>query len=201
MKVNAVIFDLDGTLTEPVLDFGKIRSEMGIHSESEDILTAMGAMDPIQQKKAQSILTRHEHHAAQHSQLNDGVVELLEELRQRKLPIGLLTRNTRENTLFVAQRHQLCFDAIVARHDGPAKPDAYGVLELCRQFNSSPAETLVVGDYLHDLLAAHNAGAIAILIKTHPKAEDYEAHADYSISQMSELLDIINELEQKQEQS
>lgn len=197
MKVNAVIFDLDGTLTEPVLDFGKIRSEMGIDSDSKDILVAMEAMDPIRQKQAQSVLARHEYHAAQHSQLNDGVAELLSELRKRKIPIGLLTRNTRENTLFVARRHQLCFDAIVARHDGPAKPNAYGVLELCRQFNSNPAETLVVGDFLHDLLSAQNAGAIPVLIKTHPKAEDYQVHADYSISQMSELLDIINELEQK----
>ena len=34
MKVNAVIFDLDGTLTKPVLDFDKIRSEMGLSPES-----------------------------------------------------------------------------------------------------------------------------------------------------------------------
>ena len=196
MKVNAVIFDLDGTLTEPVLDFDKIRNEMGLAPESRDILAAMETMDPVRQKQAWSILTRHEHHAAQNSQLNDGVAELLSELRRRKMPIGLLTRNTRENTLYVARRHQLYFDAIVARQDGPAKPDAYGVLELCRQFNSTPAETVVVGDFLHDLLSARNAGAIAVLIKTHPKAEDYKAHADYSISHMSELLDIINELEQ-----
>ena len=196
MKINAVIFDLDGTLTEPMLDFDTIRSEMGLSPDSVDILTAMEAMDPIQQKQAQSVLTRHEHHAAQHSQLNNGAAELLSELRRRKIPIGLLTRNTRENTLSVARRHQLCFDAIVDRHDGPAKPDAYGVIELCRRLNSIPAETLVVGDYLHDLLSARNAGAIAVLIKTHPKAEDYQAHADYSISQMSELLDLVNELEQ-----
>ncbi len=197
MKVSAIIFDLDGTLTEPVLDFDKIRSEMGIDSESEDILTAMEAMNPVRQEQAQGILARHEHHAAQNSQLNDGAAELLSELRKRKIPIGLLTRNTRENTLFVARQHQLCFDAIVARHDGPAKPDAYGVFELCRRFNSTPAETLVVGDFLHDLLSARNAGAIAVLIKTHPKAEDYKVHADYSISHMSELLDLINELERK----
>lgn len=197
MKVTAVIFDLDGTLTEPVLDFDKIRSEMGIDSESEDILTAMEAMDPVRQKQAQTILTRHEHHAAQHAQLNDGVPELLSELRKRKIPIGLLTRNTRENTLFVARQHQLDFDAIVARHEGPAKPDAYGVLELCHQFNSIPSETLVVGDFLHDLQAARNAGAIAVLMKTHSKAEHYKVHADYCISHMSELLNLINELQQE----
>jgi HAD superfamily hydrolase (TIGR01509 family) len=197
VKVNAVIFDLDGTLTEPVLDFDTIRSEMGLPPESADILTAMEAMTPSRQEQAHAILARHECHAAQNSRLNDGVSELLAELRLRKIPIGLLTRNTRENTLYVAQRHQLCFDAIVARQDGPAKPDAYGVLKLCRQFNSTPAETVVVGDFLHDLLSARNAGAIAVLIETHPKAEHYRAHADFSISHMSELLGIINKLEQE----
>ena len=197
MKVNAVIFDLDGTLTEPVLDFDKIRSEMGLSSESVDILTAMEAMDPIQQEQAQSILARHEHHAAQNSQLNDGVTELLAELHQRKIPIGLLTRNTRENTLHIARQHQLDFDTIVARHDGPAKPDAYGVLKICNHFNSAPSETLVVGDFLHDLQAAHNAGAVAVLMKTHPKAELYQHQADYSITHMSDLLNLINKLEQE----
>ena len=197
MKVNAVIFDLDGTLTKPVLDFDTIRSEIGLPPESTDILAAMEAMSPARQEQAHAILAQHESYAAQHSVLNDGVTELLAELRRRKIPIGLLTRNTRENTLYVAQRHQLCFDAIVARQDGPAKPDAYGVLELCRQFHSTPVETVVVGDFLHDMLAAQNAGAIAILIETHPKADHYKAHADYSISHMSELLEIINKLEQE----
>ena len=197
MKVKAVIFDLDGTLTEPALDFDTIRSEMGLSLESADILAAMEAMPPARQEQAHAILARHESHAAQNSQLNDGVSELLAELRLRKTPIGLLTRNTRENTLYVAKRHQLCFDAIVARQDGPAKPDAYGVLELCRQFHSTPAETVVVGDFLHDLLSARNAGAIAVLIETHPKADHYKAHADYSISHMSELLGIITKLEQE----
>jgi HAD superfamily hydrolase (TIGR01509 family) len=197
MKVNAVIFDLDGTLTEPILDFDKIRSEMGLTSQSTDILSAIDTMDAIQKEQANLILTRHETHAARNSRLNHGVSELLKELRQRNIPIGLLTRNTRENTLYVAQQHQLCFDGIIARHDGPAKPDAYGVLELCRQFNSLPAETVVVGDFLHDLLSARNAGAIAVLIKTHPNADQYKAHADYTISHISELLDIINKIEQE----
>jgi HAD superfamily hydrolase (TIGR01509 family) len=197
MKVNAIIFDLDGTLTKPMLDFGRIRTEMGLDSESGDILTAMEAMPPDRQEQAHSILARHESHAAQHSRLNDGVPELLAELRRRKIPIGLLTRNTRENTLHTAQRHQLRFDTIVGRQDGPVKPDAYGVLEICRRFNATPAETVVVGDFLHDLLSARNAGAIAVLIKTHPKADHYKAHADFAISHMGDLLGIIDTLEQE----
>ncbi|MEN8127691.1 MAG: HAD family hydrolase [Planctomycetota bacterium] len=199
MKVCAVIFDLDGTLTEPILDFDKIRSEMGLQPESGDILAALDAMELTRRQQAHAVLQRHENHAAQNSRLNDGVSGLLAELRQRNLPLGLLTRNTRENTLRVARRHQLCFDAIVGRHDGPPKPDAHGVLELCRLFNVSPAETLVVGDFLHDLQAGRNAGAIAVLLKTHPKAEQFEASADYSISHIGELIYLIEELEQNQE--
>ena len=77
MKVNAVIFDLDGTLTQPILDFDTIRTEMDLPPESLDILAAMEAMPPAQQEQAHSILARHESHAAQNSRLNDGVTELL----------------------------------------------------------------------------------------------------------------------------
>lgn len=197
MKINAVIFDLDGTLTEPALDFDRIRSEMGLPPETLDILKAIERMPPALQKQAYTILARHEDIATQNSRLNDGVSELLTELRESKLPIGLLTRNTRENTLHTARKHQLHFDAIVARSDGPVKPDAYGILKICRQFNTVPGETIVVGDFLHDMLAARNAGAISVLIKTHPKAKEYQVHADYVISHMSELLEIIQTIEQE----
>ena len=194
MKIEAVIFDLDGTLTEPMLDFARIREEMGL-PQSGDILTALNAMEPAQRQQAHAVLERHESHAAQHSRLNDGVSELLDELRRRKLPIGVLTRNTRENSMFVARRHDLSFDAIIDRYDGPAKPDGHGVIALCAEFSVNPAETLVVGDFLHDLQSARDAGAIAVLIKTHPKADQFEPYADYSITHMSELIKLIEKLE------
>ena len=58
-------------------------------------------------------------------------------------------------------------------------------------------QNAAVYGFLHDLLAAQNAGAIAVLIETHPKADHYKAHADYSISHMSELPGIITKLEQE----
>ncbi|MHC4291287.1 MAG: HAD family hydrolase [Planctomycetota bacterium] len=196
MKIKAIIFDLDGTITEPMLDFNRIRNEMGLSPDSGDILTALNAMDLDQRKQAHAVLEQHEHHAAQNSRLNDGVAELLTELRRRNISIGLLTRNTLKNTMSVARRHQLIFDAIVDRHDGPAKPDGYGVLKLCDEFGTDPAQTLVVGDFLHDLLSARHAGAIAVLLKTHPKAEQFEVHADYAISRIGELINLIEKLEQ-----
>jgi len=199
MNIKAAIFDLDGTLTEPLLDFNQIRKEIGLNAASGDILSAIGAMEPAQRRQAYTILERHEQHAALHSRLNGGVTELLAELRNRKLSIGLLTRNTRANTMFVARRHGLDFDAVFDRDDGPVKPDGYGVLKLCGQFGAVPAETVVVGDFLYDLLSAKNAGAIAVLLKTHPQAEKFEKHADYVISQIGELIYLIEKLEKEPE--
>jgi HAD superfamily hydrolase (TIGR01509 family) len=195
MKVQAVIFDLDGTLTRPMLDFDLIRSEIGLDSYSVGILEAMEQMPEEERRKAQAVLDRHEQYAALHSQLNDGAHELFEYLRREKITIGLLTRNTRQNALYVAAQHHLTFDAIVDRSDGPAKPDGFGVLMLCNAFGARPEETLVVGDFLHDLVSARNAGAPAVLMRTHPKASEFEHNADYSIDRLSDLIPLIQELE------
>jgi HAD superfamily hydrolase (TIGR01509 family) len=195
MKVQAVIFDLDGTLTQPMLDFDLIRSEMGLDSCSIGILEAMEQMSEDRRRQAQAVLDRHEQLAAIHSALNDGVHDLFEHLRREKIAIGLLTRNTRQNALHVAQQHNLSFDAIVDRSDGPAKPDGFGVLKLCEAFGVTPGETLVVGDFLHDLVSARNAGAPAVLMKTHPKADEFEHYANYSINRLDELIDLIQQLE------
>ena len=196
MKIEAVIFDLDGTLTEPLLDFGQIRAEIGIFDDSKDILGAIEEMPPHQQQQAHQILTHHEQYAARNSRLNDGAAVVLERLRKMGLPIGLLTRNTMDNALLVARTHALKFDAILDRDSGPAKPDGFGVRTLCEMFKVEPRKTLVVGDFHHDLLAATNAGAIAVLLKTHPRSDEFESDADYTIDHLSEIFDIIHRLEQ-----
>jgi HAD superfamily hydrolase (TIGR01509 family) len=194
MKVQAVIFDLDGTLTRPMLDFDLIRAEMGLGSRSVGILEAMEQMPEDKRRQAQTILDRHEQLAAIQSELNDGVHDLFEHLRRRQIAIGLLTRNTRQNALHVAAQHNLTFDAVVDRCDGPAKPDGFGVLKLCDVFGVRPDQTLVVGDFLHDLVAARNAGAPAVLMRTHPRAAEFEHLANYSIDQLGELVLLIQQL-------
>lgn len=195
MRIGAVIFDLDGTLTKPFLDFDRIRSEMGLSGSSLGILEAMDSMPEERRRQALAILDRHESDAAANSTLNEGVHELFAYLRQRGTPIGLLTRNTRQNALRVARQHHLEFDAIVDRTDGPVKPDEFGVLRLCEMFNVLPSETLVLGDFLHDIVSARNAGAIAVLMRTHPKAGEFENQADHSIQHLTDTIVLIKQLE------
>ena len=193
MTIKAVIFDLDGTITEPFFDFDAIRREMGLSEKSGPILEAMGEMNPQQRRQAEKILHSHEQQAVQQSRLNNGTRETLEALRAMGIRIGILTRNTRDNALAIEKKHKLNFDAIIDREDGPVKPDAFGVLQICQQFGISPQQTLLVGDYLFDLLCARAAGAVAVLIKNHKDAEQFTQHADYTIDSLEQILPIIQE--------
>ena len=102
-----------------------------------------------------------------------------------------MTRNKRSNALAIARKHSLKFDAIVDREDGPVKPDAFGVLRLCKQFGVEPQETLLVGDYLFDLLCAKAAGAVAVLLANHNRAAEFAGHADFTIEEIDQILQII----------
>ncbi len=191
MPIKAVIFDLDGTITEPYFDFDAIREEMDLPKDSGPILESMAKMSPEQRHKAEKILYYHEQKAVAESRPNPGAKQTLDMIHQAGIGIGILTRNRRCNAMSIAARHGLKFDAIVDREDGPVKPDAFGVLQICRQFGVKPEETLVVGDYLFDILSAKAAGAIAVLLANHKKADEFAKYADFRIEKIDEILQLL----------
>ena len=191
MAIKAVIFDLDGTITRPYFDFDTIREEIGLDRNSGPVLESMEKMTPQERLRAEKILDYHEQKAVKESELNNDAKETLSKLRAAGIHIGILTRNKKDNAFAIAQKHGLKFDAVVGREDGPVKPDSFGVLYLCKQFDVKPKETLLVGDYLFDLLCAKTAGAFAVLLKNHKQAIDFIEHADFCIENISQILDII----------
>jgi len=193
MPVKAVIFDLDGTITQPYFDFDTIREEMGLPKNSGPVLESMQKMTPKQRQRAEKILHFHEQQAVTESKLNPGAKQTLDALHKAGISIGILTRNRRSNALAIAHKHNLKFDAIVDREDGPVKPDAFGVLRMCQQFAVKPEETLVVGDYLFDLLSAKAAGAVAVLLANHQKADEFAKHADFRIERIDQIMQIIED--------
>jgi len=193
MPIKAVIFDLDGTITEPFFDFDAIREEMGLGRNSGPVLESMEKMTPQRRQRAEKILHFHEQRAVTESVLNDGAKRTLSALREVGIHIGILTRNKRSNALAIARKHNLRFDTVVDREDGPVKPDAFGVLRICEQFGVKPGETLLVGDYLFDLLCAKAAGAVAVLLANNKQAGEFAEHADFTIENINEILQIIEE--------
>ena len=189
--VRAVIFDLDGTITEPFFDFDAIRAEMGLAKDAGAVLEAMEKMNPEERRAAEKILDYHERLAVEKSKLNPGAREALDKLRQKGIKIGILTRNTKDNVYAIAKKHGVLFDAVVGREDGPVKPDAFGVLKLCNAFGVLPSQALVVGDYLFDLLCAKAAGAVAVLLTNHKRANEFIEYADFTIARLEQIFDII----------
>jgi len=192
MPIRAVIFDLDGTITQPYFVFDAIREEIGLDKDGGPVLEALEGMTAQDRQRAERILHQHEERAVAASTLNPGARETLSDLRNRGVSIGVLTRNLKRNAEAVATKHGLHFDAVVGREDGPAKPDAFGVRHLCQHFGVDPSETLLVGDYLFDLLCARSAGAIPVLIASPLQTGDFAAHADFQIKQLDEILRIID---------
>jgi HAD superfamily hydrolase (TIGR01509 family) len=189
-RQRAVIFDLDGTLTVPVLDFDSIRAEIGI-GDGSPILEAMVHMDDEAKTRAQAILDYHEQRAAEESVLNEGAVETVNELRRRGFAIGVLTRNARRWTNVVLKRHGLTVDGLRTREDGAIKPDPAGVLELCRRFRANPAESWMIGDHAFDIKAGSQAGLKTVLMIGRGPTPPFADQADHVIRSLRELQKVI----------
>ncbi|MCG3178363.1 MAG: Phosphoglycolate phosphatase [Phycisphaerae bacterium] len=185
-QIEAVIFDMDGTLTVPLLDFDAMRTEIGI-TDGSTLLEAMARMDPDARDRANDIILRHEAAAARDATLNPGAADLLAELSRRGVPVALLTRNSRASVRTVCDKFRLRFDAIHTREDGLPKPSPEPVLHLCRVMGRSPAATLVVGDYLYDIQSGRQAGCPTCLLVHGPRPA-WADQADMVIKSLAQLL-------------
>lgn len=185
---SAVIFDLDGTLTKPCLDFDAIRGEIGV---SGPILESIADMDPDQRERAQRILLRHEREAARQSRLQNGAVEVVSALRNKGYPVAILTRNARATVDLILDKFNLVVDAVRTREDGAIKPAAEPVLSICGQLAADPQCSWMVGDHRMDMLSGRAAGARTVLMIGDQAAPEFADQADHVIRQLSELLSIV----------
>ena len=163
-RPRAVIFDLDGTLTEPILDFDAIRAEIGL-LPGLPILEQLELLQAGPRARAEAIMVRHERDAIARATLADGCADLLGHLAALEIPISILTRNVREVVDTFARAFAFRFHAVFTREDGPPKPSPVGVFSLCRSMGVVPADTLAVGDYKFDVIAGRSAGCRTALVR------------------------------------
>ncbi|HMC67293.1 MAG TPA: HAD family hydrolase [Gemmataceae bacterium] len=189
LPVRGMIFDLDGTLIVQTLDFEAIRREIGLVSGTP-LLEALDAMTGPKLARAQEVLLRHEQAAALGAGLNPGVREFLRWLEESDIRRGLLSRNSRASIKMVLERCGLHFESIVAREDAPYKPSPQGVWQICQSWRLSPAEVVMIGDYLYDIQAGKSAGARTILV-THGRTLPFADQADLLLSGFEEIPDLL----------
>jgi HAD superfamily hydrolase (TIGR01509 family) len=185
---RAMLFDMDGTLTRPLLDFPRIKAEMGIGSRP--ILEALAELNDTERRRAEAVLHRHEEQAAANSTLNEGCQELLEELTRLSMPTALITRNSRRSVETVLALHGLSFPVLVTREDGRHKPHPEPLLRACAELNVAPSETWMIGDGQYDVEAGNAAGAKTVWI-SHDRARDFAATPWRVVSNLHELTTIL----------
>lgn len=186
---GAVIFDFDGTLTIPYLDFDAIRREIGV---AGPILEAIDGLHGKTRERAFDILHRHEWDAARHAELHSGAAEVLFECRRRGFAVAVLTRNARPMVEHVLRRFELVVDTLHTREDGPIKPAPDGVIAVCETLAVKPQSSWMVGDYLFDILAGKRAGTKTALFIGGREPPSYAHEADHVIRELPELLKLLD---------
>jgi HAD superfamily hydrolase (TIGR01549 family) len=189
---RAILFDMDGTLTEPMLDFPRIKAEMGIGTRP--ILEALAEMSPERRAEAEAVLLRHEDHAAAHATLNPGCRELLGYLHDVGIATALISRNSRRSVEIVMRLHSLEFEGIVAREDGPFKPSPVPLQIACREIGVLHSDVWMVGDGQYDIEAAVAAGIAGVWV-SHGRARHFEATPWRQVRDLPGLLAMVRACE------
>lgn len=177
-NIKGFFFDLDGTLIDSKLDFLAMRKDLGI-SLDIDILEYVESLEDNELKnKANAIIHHHEIQGAKNSVMIEGVTEFISYLISNDLPFGILTRNSKLCSLEMFKMHGLKIEHLITREDAPPKPRPDGLNILKDRFNLEPHQCIYVGDYIHDLKSAQNAGMIPVLFENSQNSH-FKEHAEY----------------------
>ncbi|OOP55769.1 MAG: hypothetical protein AYP45_12780 [Candidatus Brocadia carolinensis] len=190
--LRGIIFDMDGTLTKPNVDFAAIEREIG--AKVGFIIDYAERSTPEERKRALDILERYEAQAAMESELNEGVVEMLEFVSKKQLKKALLTRNSRKSVETVLRKHKLHFEFIVSREDTKPKPAPDPIFLLSKRMDIHTDHLLMVGDYKYDIICGKAAGTKTVLLRYKEYIET-EVTPDFEINSIREIIDLITHFE------
>jgi hydrogenase expression/formation protein HypE len=195
--IRAVLFDFDGTLTRPeAIDFPALRALLDVPSGTPILEHIQTLPSADEQARRLRILEDFEAAAARASVPNEGAESIVRMLKERGLKLGISSRNSRSSIDTALENFRAVspadFDVILTRENsGRQKPHPDGALQAARLFGVSPAEMLVVGDFIFDIAAGHAAGAVTALITNGGPAVPMDPAPRYTIRTLAELLPIL----------
>ena len=189
--IKAVLLDLDGTLLDTVLDLHAAADGMladlgrppvavedirayvgrGIPNLVKRVLAGkLEAADDPTPPPADALASFKKHYAhfnGRAAKPFPGVIEGLDALKAMGLPLGVITNKARDFTMPLLERTGLMpyMQVAVAGDMLPKpKPDPMPLVWACGRMNVSPADTLMIGDSVHDFKAGKAAGCKVFLV-------------------------------------
>ncbi len=154
--IEAFVFDLDGTLVDAEYDWPTIRKRFAVTEGT--IIDHLNGLEEPERERRWRELEQIEDEATRRAKPLAGAGPVLELLRGRNIPIGLVTNNSAANARALMERFGLSFDLVLTRDDGLWKPSGAPLREAARRLGRAPATCLAVGDSHYDVAAAAEAG-------------------------------------------
>jgi len=219
LTVKALLTDMDGTFTKFNLDY------LGMHRAALQLLEEAGLSRPgfsdqmsiylmlkelrptltadrfnqIKQRIYQ-IVEKIEIDCARDAQLTPGAREALNELRQMRKKMIIVTNNGKRGTERTLERLQLTgfFDGVVTRdHTNELKPDPEMLLKALSIVAVRPDEAVVVGDSTIDIRAARAVPMRSISVPTGPVslARLLEEGPDFIVSSFLDVPRLVRRLD------
>ena len=196
-KIRGVLFDFDGTITKPFFNWAEMKSEMGF-VEDLSILDFLAEAPEPDRSRVEAILLRHEAAATEAAELEGGVRPILDFLKSRSVPVGIVTNNTRSNVEAVLGRFGLQFGVVVSRDIGVWKPDPEPVVNGCRALGLDASEVAFIGDGRYDMMAGRAAGTFNVGLLNEPwKREEYGRLCDHIVADLNEAIPLLERLLEK----
>lgn len=182
--ITTLVFDFDGTLAVPTLDFAHMRARaveaMRRHTPVPDrpelptmellALACEGLPDKAAEETRAAVLAAVrdvEVEAAGASALFDFVRPMFAACGERNITTGIITRNCPEAVRRVfPDVDELC-PCLLTRDDVPrVKPDPDHLVRALERLKKSPAETLMVGDHPMDIVVGKRAGTLTAAVSS-----------------------------------
>lgn len=217
MLKKAVIFDLDGTLSDSIHSIkyctDRALAPLGFGPFSEDdykYFVGDGAANLIRRALAASGDAEGVHFEetfARYKELfavdcmyevkpYDGIVELLNALKERGVKLAVLSNKPHAETIRVIEYlfGKDVFDILHGQIEGvPIKPDPAGAFSILKQLSVKHEEVLYLGDTATDMKTGKGAGLFTIgaLWGFRKREELEESHADAIVGHPLEVLNYL----------
>ena len=182
-KIEAVLFDLDGTLLDSFPDFLASLENININSSSKKIdknivranvsdgsskllklVFDIDADDEGFDEHKRNFLNEYEKNILMYGNLFHGVSDLLNFLLDKKIPYGIVTNKPRKYTEIILKKSSLLRQSkvVICCDDGfKSKPNPEGINHACNILGVPNSKCIYVGDHENDLNASLAAGTIS----------------------------------------
>ncbi|MBP6550451.1 MAG: HAD family hydrolase [Flavobacterium sp.] len=215
MKFKGIIFDLDGTLVNSLEDIAdamnKVLQSLDYPTHSYDdyqYFIGSGLRNLVSkalpetnndenqiEKSLNSMIDVYRDNCTNQTKAYQGIVELLNELKSRKLKLGVFSNKADALTKEITKAlFPDVFDPIVGLStESLKKPNPFEALEISKSWGLQPEEMIFVGDSGIDMQTATNANmhAVGVSWGYRPEKELMENGAQHILNHPLDLIPIL----------